>query len=59
MLAAIRARDALSGRAVEWAGGRGRADGIDDQGRLTVLRADGDRVALDAGEVHLAVQSAS
>ena len=59
VLAAIRARDALSGRAVEWAGGRGRADGIDDQGRLTVLRADGDRLALDAGEVHLAVQSAS
>ena len=59
VLAAIRARDALSGRAVEWAGGRGRADGIDDQGRLTVLRADGERLALDAGEVHLAVQSAS
>ena len=59
MLAAIRARDALSGRDVEWAGGRGRADGIDDQGRLTVLLTGGERLALDAGEVHLAVHNAS
>jgi BirA family transcriptional regulator, biotin operon repressor / biotin---[acetyl-CoA-carboxylase] ligase len=58
VLAAIRARDALDGHAVEWAGGRGRADGIDDQGRLSVLLAGGERVMLDAGEVHLTVQNA-
>jgi BirA family transcriptional regulator, biotin operon repressor / biotin---[acetyl-CoA-carboxylase] ligase len=53
VLAAIRARDALDGRAIEWAGGRGRADGIDDQGRLSVRTASGEHVTLDAGEVHL------
>ena len=58
VLAAIRARDALDGHAVEWAGGRGRADGIDDQGRLSVLLAGGEHVMLDAGEVHLTVQNA-
>jgi BirA family transcriptional regulator, biotin operon repressor / biotin---[acetyl-CoA-carboxylase] ligase len=53
LLHAYRARDALAGRDIEWAAGRGRAVGIDDGGRLLVETAEG-RVALDAGEVHLA-----
>lgn len=47
------ARDVLRGRQVQWAGGRGRAQGIDAAGRLVVERADGRRETLDAGEVHL------
>ena len=53
LLHAYRARDALAGRDIEWAAGRGRAVGIDADGRLLVETAEG-RVALDAGEVHLA-----
>ena len=53
VLDAVRARDALLGAPVRWAGGRGRGAGIDGDGRLVVLTATG-RVALDAGEVHLA-----
>ncbi|UGS39253.1 biotin--[acetyl-CoA-carboxylase] ligase [Capillimicrobium parvum] len=54
LLAALRARDALANREVRWDGGAGTARGIDDGGRLVVQRADGERVALEAGEVHLA-----
>jgi BirA family biotin operon repressor/biotin-[acetyl-CoA-carboxylase] ligase len=54
VLAAFRARDALVGKDVAWAGGEGRAAGVDDEGRLLV-DSPGGRVALDAGEVHLAV----
>jgi BirA family biotin operon repressor/biotin-[acetyl-CoA-carboxylase] ligase len=57
VLASIRERDALRGRIVHWADGEGRADGLDDDGRLVIVTVDGERVALDAGEVHLAVQS--
>lgn len=53
VLEAVRARDALRGRQVRWAGGEGRAEGIDDSGRLLVVTAAGPRHALDAGEVHL------
>ncbi|MBX5440322.1 MAG: biotin--[acetyl-CoA-carboxylase] ligase [Solirubrobacteraceae bacterium] len=53
VLDALRARDALAGREVAWAGGRGVARGIDERGRLVVERADGTRAALDSGEVHL------
>jgi BirA family transcriptional regulator, biotin operon repressor / biotin---[acetyl-CoA-carboxylase] ligase len=53
LLAEVRARDALLGQPVRWAGGEGRGDGIDGDGRLVVVAADGGRVALDAGEVHL------
>ena len=53
VLAAVRARDALRGRAVRWAGGEGTARGIDDEGRLVVATAGG-TLALVAGEVHLA-----
>ena len=52
VLSAFRARDALAGREVAWADGRGRAAGVDDEGHLLVESAGG-RVALDAGEVHL------
>ena len=53
MLAAYRARDALSGRQVRWARGAGIARGVDDAGRLLVELPGGARTALDAGEVHL------
>jgi BirA family biotin operon repressor/biotin-[acetyl-CoA-carboxylase] ligase len=53
LLDAWRARDALYGREVAWAGGQGRAAGIDGDGRLVVELADGGRTALEAGEVHL------
>jgi BirA family biotin operon repressor/biotin-[acetyl-CoA-carboxylase] ligase len=52
VLDAVRARDALRGHEIRWAGGQGMADGIDDDGRLLVLTEAGPR-ALDAGEVHL------
>lgn len=52
VLRAVRARDALADRKVSWAGGTGRAGGIDGDGRLVVI-TDAGRVALDAGEVHL------
>ena len=53
LLDSYRARDALRGRAVAWAGGSGTAAGIDDDGRLLVELDGGGRTALDAGEVHL------
>jgi len=55
LLDAWRARDALHGRELEWSGGRGRGAGVDEAGRLVVIGADGQRTALDAGEVHLGV----
>lgn len=48
-----RNRDALRGRKISWDGGSGVADGVDERGYLLVCLADGDRVALGAGEVHL------
>jgi BirA family transcriptional regulator, biotin operon repressor / biotin---[acetyl-CoA-carboxylase] ligase len=48
-----RARDALHGRPISWAGGTGTAVGIDDHGRLLVRLDSGGQVGLDAGEVHL------
>lgn len=53
VLDAWRALDALRGRDVTWAGGRGRADGVDGSGRLVVELEAGGRTTLDAGEVHL------
>lgn len=52
-VAAVRARDALAGREVRYGNASGEAHGIDDRGRLRVLRADGREDVLDAGEVHL------
>jgi BirA family biotin operon repressor/biotin-[acetyl-CoA-carboxylase] ligase len=55
--AAFRERDALHGERIAWlAGGvrhEGEARGIDDDGALVAFTDGGDRVRLDAGEVHL------
>lgn len=48
-----RRRDLLRGRAVSWEHGSGVADGVDQRGYLIVITADGKRVVLGAGEVHL------
>jgi BirA family biotin operon repressor/biotin-[acetyl-CoA-carboxylase] ligase len=56
MLEAVRARDALLGQTITWAGGTARGAGIDAHGRLLVDTADG-RQALNAGEVHLGAMS--
>ena len=53
ILAEWRRRDALKGRDVTWENGSGVADGVDERGYLLVRLADGDRVALGAGDVHL------
>jgi BirA family biotin operon repressor/biotin-[acetyl-CoA-carboxylase] ligase len=53
VLEAWRARDALRGREVSWDKGTGIADGVDERGYLLVRLADGDLVALGAGDVHL------
>lgn len=53
ILAGWRRRDALRGSPVRWDGGEGTAAGIDDAGSLVVETADGERIALGAGEVHL------
>jgi BirA family biotin operon repressor/biotin-[acetyl-CoA-carboxylase] ligase len=55
VLNAWRRRDALRGREIRWAGGSGRATGIDGAGRLVVELPGGGTTALEAGEVHLAV----
>jgi BirA family biotin operon repressor/biotin-[acetyl-CoA-carboxylase] ligase len=55
ILDAWRARDALHGREISWAAGRGRAGGIDGDGRLIVALPRGAHTTLDAGEVHLAL----
>jgi BirA family transcriptional regulator, biotin operon repressor / biotin---[acetyl-CoA-carboxylase] ligase len=52
MLDAVRARDALLGQTLTWAGGTARGAGIDEHGRLLVETVEG-RQALNAGEVHL------
>jgi BirA family biotin operon repressor/biotin-[acetyl-CoA-carboxylase] ligase len=53
ILAAWRRRDTLLGREVSWERGSGVAEGIDERGYLLVRLADGERVALGAGDVHL------
>jgi BirA family transcriptional regulator, biotin operon repressor / biotin---[acetyl-CoA-carboxylase] ligase len=53
ILDSYRARDALRGRDVTWSGGRGRAEGIDGEGRLVVALDGGGHTTLEAGEVHL------
>lgn len=52
VLEAVRGRDALRGQVVRWADGQGEAAGIDAEGRL-VVASGGERLALQAGEVHL------
>jgi BirA family transcriptional regulator, biotin operon repressor / biotin---[acetyl-CoA-carboxylase] ligase len=53
ILAAWRERDTLLGREVSWERGSGVAEGIDERGYLLVRLADGERLALGAGDVHL------
>jgi BirA family biotin operon repressor/biotin-[acetyl-CoA-carboxylase] ligase len=53
VLSEWRERDALRGREVSWENGAGVAEGIDERGYLLVRLADGERVALGAGDVHL------
>jgi BirA family biotin operon repressor/biotin-[acetyl-CoA-carboxylase] ligase len=53
LLDAWRARDALLGSEISWAGGTGVARGIDGEGRLVVELPGGGRTTLNAGEVHL------
>jgi BirA family biotin operon repressor/biotin-[acetyl-CoA-carboxylase] ligase len=57
VLSAFRERDALCGRTITWTkDGRemsGEARGIEEDGTLVVFTGDGERVQLDAGEVHL------
>jgi BirA family biotin operon repressor/biotin-[acetyl-CoA-carboxylase] ligase len=48
---AFQARNALTGRRVEWEDGAGVAGGIDTDGSLIVERDDGETVALGSGEV--------
>lgn len=56
VLSSYRARDALSGRRISWEDGAGVAEAIDERGHLVVEKSDGERVALGAGEVHLAIE---
>ena len=63
VLDAWRARDALRGRTIAWnthgpedGPGHGQAEGIDAAGRLIVALPGGGRTALEAGEVHLAIE---
>jgi BirA family biotin operon repressor/biotin-[acetyl-CoA-carboxylase] ligase len=53
VLGAWRGRDALIGSRVTWAAGSGAAAGIAESGALIVEMDAGERVELDAGEVHL------
>jgi biotin-(acetyl-CoA carboxylase) ligase len=53
VLDAWRKRDALRGEHVTWSGGSGVAAGISESGALVVETDGGERVELDAGEVHL------
>jgi BirA family transcriptional regulator, biotin operon repressor / biotin---[acetyl-CoA-carboxylase] ligase len=56
VLAAYRARDLLSGRRISWDGGEGTAVSVDQMGHLVVETNTGERIALGAGEVHLAIE---
>jgi BirA family biotin operon repressor/biotin-[acetyl-CoA-carboxylase] ligase len=63
LLAAYRKRDLLRGRQIRWTAGgaslHGEAQGIDERGRLVVFTDSGERLLLEAGEVHLNIESAS
>src|SRR6185436_15265597 len=57
LLTAYRERDGLYGRRISWSAGdarlAGEAQGIDERGMLVVYTDSGERVKLEAGEVHL------
>jgi BirA family biotin operon repressor/biotin-[acetyl-CoA-carboxylase] ligase len=57
ILNSYRARDALCGKRISWEGGEGLAEEIDERGHLVVEKSGGEKVALGAGEVHLAIES--
>lgn len=59
MLGDWRARDVLHGREINWNGGSGTAEGVDDAGRLLVRTPTGEIAELDAGEVHIGAPPAS
>jgi BirA family biotin operon repressor/biotin-[acetyl-CoA-carboxylase] ligase len=52
ILDAWRQRDALNGSQVRWRDGEGTARGVSQTGAL-IVESDGERLELDAGEVHL------
>jgi|tagenome__1003787_1003787.scaffolds.fasta_scaffold20968730_2 BirA family biotin operon repressor/biotin-[acetyl-CoA-carboxylase] ligase len=52
ILDAWRRRDALKNEQVRWRDGEGTAKGVSDTGAL-IVESDGERLELDAGEVHL------
>jgi BirA family transcriptional regulator, biotin operon repressor / biotin---[acetyl-CoA-carboxylase] ligase len=56
ILDAYRTRDLLSGRRISWEGGSGVAKEVDELGHLVVETTTGERIALGAGEVHLAIE---
>lgn len=57
LLTSYRERDVLRGKRIKWASGdrrlAGEAQGIDARGNLVVFTDSGERLSLDAGEVHL------
>jgi BirA family biotin operon repressor/biotin-[acetyl-CoA-carboxylase] ligase len=57
LLDRYRERDVLTGRDIEWTvageSHSGKVQGIDERGNLVVVRSDGERHALESGEVHL------
>ncbi len=57
VLSAFRTRDALAGKRISWEGGAGVAKEVDERGHLVVEQPGGERLALGAGEVHLALES--
>jgi BirA family transcriptional regulator, biotin operon repressor / biotin---[acetyl-CoA-carboxylase] ligase len=61
VLSAYRERDLLRGRQIAWMADtrrlRGEARGIDEHGNLVVFTDEGERIALNAGEVHLEAAS--
>jgi BirA family biotin operon repressor/biotin-[acetyl-CoA-carboxylase] ligase len=56
VLSAYRPRDVLAGRRISWDAESGVAKEVDERGHLVVETDDGNRLALGAGEVHLAVE---
>ena len=52
IVGAWRERDALKGERVRWGAGQGTAVGVSENGAL-IVDADGERIELEAGEVHL------
>ena len=56
VLGSYRARDALAGKRISWDGGEGVVKEVDEHGHLLIERDDGERLALGAGEVHLAME---